>query len=288
VNLSDPENPPRNADADAASDLAAVLASAGDVLRGGCAWALATVAAWLGWDASPEPRSARPEASVALRAIPGRARPPQHRAAAPDAGSDPAQVPGDRAEDRPVAADGRDELTVLVRDPRSVFVFWTLQHETAATRARLRTAEPGAIAGDALRVEAEEDGDEAGAQPSLDAWTIRLAPGATSAHVDLLRPRRRVRITLGIAGEAARFVPLVASQRVALPWAEEGPAAEPRWRRVGAGPTGAEPPVPPAPEACALLAARAAESHTATSSTLPIAHHLLGLERGAGAAGPAS
>jgi len=294
VSVSESEDPTPDGGG-ASGDLAALATCASEAVRAGTGWALATVAGWLGWGAPVDPPGGRKEAPVALRALPGGATAqPRREAAVTSSREHGRRAPGHAQPVVPPAAPSatfealqRDALTVLVRDPQALFVFWSLGRETAEERARLAAGMPGGVARDALRIEAEGD-EAAGDAIAAAAWVALLAPGATSAHVDLLRPRRRVRVVLGLAGDGDLFVPLVSGEPVGLPFTSEAPLALPRWRRVGQPGAGGETPVAPSAESAALLAARAAESDAAPSSTAPAAHHVLALERGTGAGGSSS
>ncbi len=273
------ESGSRTAVVRAAEGIVNAVWSAGETVFTACASVRAAVAAWLGWARADEEHEPRP--GVTLRALAGGAsaaarrsveavrpapRPPEPQAAAPP----------------PPAVEERDEVTVLVRDPGAVFVFWALSRETAERRESLRASSGGAPARDALQVEVEGDAGASGATETERTWLVPLPPRASCAHVDLRRPCARVRVTLGLASDEG-FVPLVSSTPVALPATTLAPIAAPRWRRIDGAAADGEPPAAPPAEAVERLTARAAEHDTATSSTLPIAHHLLGLERGAGA-----
>lgn len=279
------ESRSRNAVVRAAAGIVTAAGSAGEALLAACASVRDTLATWLGWGGADEEHEPRSPAGVTLRAVAGGASAPARR-------SEPLQpaprsfAPEPEAAARPLpVVDERDEVTVLVREPSAVFVFWTMSRETAERRERLRASSPGAPARDALQVEVELEGDRdagaSGATATESTWLVALPPRAGSAHVDLRRPRQRVRVTLGLASDEG-FVPLVSSAPIALPAATPAPIAAPRWRRIDDAITDGDPPAAPPAEAVEKLTARAAECDTATSSTLPIAHHLLGLERGTG------
>jgi len=135
-----------------------------------------------------------------------------------------------------------DVLLALPRDPRTVFVTWCRSAGADAERAARITESPHSIR-DALSIEAlDEDGTE-GADTAAECWVVTLAPRATSTYVDLLRPRREVRITLGTTSEDGDFVALIGPRTVEPPPAGAGRVEPPRWRCV----TGSGVDAPPVP-----------------------------------------
>jgi len=171
-----------------------------------------------------------------------------------------------------------DRVLVLPRDPWTVYVCWDLAPATRQRRDDALVADPTGPR-EALQVEAEDDPAVPGGDAAASAWIVPLAPHAASAYVDLLRPRRAVRVAVGLHATGGPFVALAASASVRVP--AGGPAGDeaPTWKSLAHGDAAAaEPPALPSREAREVLFQRAGESELATSGTRPPGHHVLETE----------
>jgi hypothetical protein len=121
---------------------------------------------------------------------------------------------------------GIDEVTVLARDPFTLFLYWEV---TADGRAGARAALGGADGALIVRVVSVSDD---GAGPETHTVDVQLGWDHGRRYLGAPRPGAHVTCAVGLLHADGRFAPIAHAPRIRVPWADPGPEGPVEWMEV--------------------------------------------------------
>jgi hypothetical protein len=121
---------------------------------------------------------------------------------------------------------GVDEVTVLARDPHTLFAYWEVTPEGRAA-ARANLGSDGQLV---LRIYAVTIRPEGGL--STDTYDHHLDWDHGRRYFGAPRPGAHISAAVGLRGPDGRFAPIAQAPRIRVPFAEPGPAGPVEWMEV--------------------------------------------------------
>ena len=121
---------------------------------------------------------------------------------------------------------GVDEVTILARDPHTLFVYWEVTGDgRAAARAALRG--DGALLLRVFSVSTSPEG-----QSETQTIDVRLDWDHGRRYLAAPRPGAHVTAAVGLVAADGRFAPICHAPRIKVPWADPGPDGPVEWMDV--------------------------------------------------------